>query len=187
MGKPKYVVFLTRLKSSIKTITVAQQLMCLVVAKFHSMFTMLIALNLSSSSVKRMGFNRTLCCPKTSVSRTLQIIVIKFQERFIPRHVRWSHEDTAKPSTTFMLCQLKRKSAPYTKKACDFKIETSPKISKKFKYEQVCRPKSREICEHVETKTITPDCETSERLSCKYVQWAHQCKYDPKHYCHLVD
>jgi len=76
---------------------------------------------------------------------------------------------------------------PYTKKACDFKIETSPKISKKFKYEQVCRPKSREICEHVETKTITPDCETSERLSCKYVQWAHQCKYDPKHYCHLVD
>jgi len=76
---------------------------------------------------------------------------------------------------------------PYTKKACDFKIETSPKISKKFKYEQVCRPKSREICEHVETKTIAPDCETSERLSCKYVQWAHQCKYDPKHYCHLVD
>jgi len=81
----------------------------------------------------------------------------------------------------------KQKCKPYTKKSCDFKIETSPKISKKFQYEKVCRMKSREVCEHVETRTIVPDCETSERLSCVYVPHAHQCKYDPKHYCHLVD
>jgi len=75
----------------------------------------------------------------------------------------------------------------YTRKSCDFKIETSPKISNNFKYEKVCRKKLREICEHVESSTIVPDCETSEKLSCKYVPHAHQCKYDPKHYCHLVD
>jgi len=76
---------------------------------------------------------------------------------------------------------------PFTKKSCDFKIETSPKINKHFNYEIVCRPKRREICEYVETKTVSPDCETSERLSCKYVPWKHRCKYDSKHYCHMVD
>lgn len=81
----------------------------------------------------------------------------------------------------------KVKCKPYIKKSCDFKIETSPKISKKFKYEKVCRKKSREICEHVETRAIVPKCETSERLSCVYVAHDHQCKLDPKHYCHLVD
>jgi len=81
----------------------------------------------------------------------------------------------------------KPKCKHYTKKSCDFKIETSPKISKKFHYEKVCRMKTREICEHVQTRTIVPDCVTSERLSCVYVPHTHQCKYDAKHYCHLVD
>jgi len=81
----------------------------------------------------------------------------------------------------------KQTCKPYTKKSCDFKIETSPKINKNFYYEVVCRSKPREICEYVEIKTVSPDCETSERLSCKYVPWSHRCKHDPKHYCHLVD
>lgn len=75
----------------------------------------------------------------------------------------------------------------YTKKTCDFKIETSPKISKEFSYVKDCKRKPREICEYIEITAVKPECETSERLSCKYTPYEHQCKQDPKHYCHMVE
>merc|ERR1712096_180940 len=73
---------------------------------------------------------------------------------------------TLPPRMTTSAATWRRPTATW--KICEMEMKTRPKKAKKYSYTKDCKEQPREICDQCEKKTIEPQCDMQERLTCIY-------------------